>query len=147
MPYVLTPSFIIWTTLYPVIGYFAFYHYDTFQMGNIFNCSMKSYHGNYKIQTKIDTDSYYTYYRDSSMEPIIPHGAVPYFIAVSGINFISKSNQVHRLKQIQFLINFIHGKVKRLILWKFLKKRIFTKEETNGKEDLVVKKWHPNIKI
>ncbi len=43
------------------------------------------------------------------------------------MNFISKSNQVRRLKQIKFLSICGMGKVKRVILWKFLKKKKFYK--------------------
>eukprot|EP01084_Bolivina_argentea_P001225 2253_1 len=106
MPYLLAPSFIIWLLIIlhriQLLAIFNCTHYDTFRMVNIFNCIMKSYHPNYKIQTEIDTDTYYTYCRDALVQPIIPHGfatktkgAVPHFIAVSWINFISQSNQVH----------------------------------------------------
>ncbi len=70
-----------------------------------------------------------------------------YFIAVSRMNFICESNQVRRLKQLKFFIIFWHGKVKGLNLWKFLKKRKFINLYPNGKEHLVMKKFHLKTEV
>eukprot|EP01084_Bolivina_argentea_P045997 84679_1 len=101
-------------------------------MMGIWNYIMKLHYGNDKINSGIDSDSCYLAHRDALPESIIPHGfatktkgAMAYFIAVSGMIFIGKSNQQPRIKQIKFWINLEHGNVKIMILWKFLGKLYF----------------------
>ncbi len=75
------------------------------------------------------------------------NGAVPYFIAESGMIFVGESNHEHRIKQIKFFINLWHGNLKMMILSKFLEKLNFRNVDYNDAEHLVLKKFYQNMKV
>eukprot|EP01084_Bolivina_argentea_P285358 489331_1 len=118
--------------------------------------NIKTHYRYSKITADMDSDIYYVGHGDALAEPIIPHGskdfatktkgAMAYFIAVSGMIFIEKSNQEPCIKQIRRFMNLWNRKVKIMILWTFLEKIYFSSLNYNGKEHLVMKKIVHNMK-
>ncbi len=89
-------------------------------------------------------NAYYTGSKDFATKT---KGAMAYFIAVSGMIFIEKSNQEPCIKQIKRFMNLWHGYVKIMILWELMENPILQILDYNGKEDLVMKKFDQNMKI
>ncbi len=94
---------------------------------------VKALHGNDKINTNINRDSYYTSHKEAFDTTMVPHCMFKYFLRTSF--------------KTQHLVNFLHGYMKKFILRKFPIKFDFTNMGINGKQDVVIKKFHLNMKV